>query len=284
MESLTTIIILLVTAAVSVLAFQRRELGERLVLKPTKILREKQFERLLTSGLIHADWAHLGWNALSFFLFARNIEAVYGAPTLLAIYLAAIFGGSLLSLLIHRNDVAYRALGASGGVCGVIFASIFLLPNSSIHFLLLPMIGIPAYLYAVIFLVTSFIAQRRQTDNIGHDAHLGGAIVGLLVATAWYPRLVFAEPWMFAVVLLLSLGILYVLIRDPARLFDFHLSWGRKPKSSERYQRYDEAMSRREKLEEIDALLDKVSGSGIHSLSNRERQRLDQLSKEVGRK
>lgn len=283
MTPLTTILILLVTAAVSIVAFQRRDLWERLMFKPTEILRDKQFERMVTSGLVHLDWAHLGWNSLSFYLFGRNIEAVYGSVTLLTVYLASIIGGSILSLIVHRHDVDYRALGASGGVCGVIFASVFLLPNYSISFLLFP-VGIPPYLYALIFLVTSFIAHRRRSDNIGHDAHLGGAIVGLLVATAIYPHLIFAEPWMFAIVLLLSLGILVVLIRDPAHLLEFRLREGRRPQSSQRYQRYDEAQDCREKMEEIDRLLDKVAAQGIHSLSRRERKKLDQLSKEIGRR
>jgi membrane associated rhomboid family serine protease len=282
MMPLTTILILLLTAAVSFIAFQRRDLWERLMFKPTEILRDKQFERMVSSGLIHLDWAHLGWNSLSFYLFGRNIEAVYGPVTLLAVYLAGIVGGSILSLIVHRHEAEYRALVASGGVCGLIFASIFLLPDSAIYFFLLP-IGIPPYLYALIFLVTSFIAHRRRSDNIGHDAHLGGAIVGLLVATAMYPHLVFAEPWMFAIVLLLSIGILVVLIRDPGQMLEFRLSEGRRPKSSQRYQRYDEAQARREKMEEIDRLLDKVAAQGIHSLSRRERKKLDQLSKEIGR-
>ena len=94
MTPLTTILILLVTAAVSIVAFQRRDLWERLMFKPTEILRDKQFERMVTSGLVHLDWAHLGWNSLSFYLFGRNIEAVYGSVTLLTVYLASIIGGS----------------------------------------------------------------------------------------------------------------------------------------------------------------------------------------------
>lgn len=280
MMPLTTILVLLVTGVVSVLAFRRPDLQERLMFKPEEIFRSKQFERLFSSGLIHADWGHLGMNALSFFLFGRNIEFAYGPVTLLAVYLAGIFGGSLLSLFVHRHDAAYRALGASGGVCGVIFASIFLLPGQGVVVFPLP-IGIPAYLYAVIFLVTSFIAHRRRSDNIGHDAHLGGAIVGLLTATALYPEKIFAAPWLFGGVLLLSLTVLIILIRDPGQLLEFRLSFGGKPQGSQRYQRYDEARERREKMEEIDRLLDKVAARGIHSLSNAERQKLETLSREM---
>lgn len=281
MTPLITILVLLVTAGVSIVAFTRADLQERLMFKPTEIFRAKQYERLFTSGLIHADWGHLGMNSLSFYLFGRNIELTYGPVILLTVYMAGIVGGSLLSLFVHRHEAEYRALGASGGVCGVIFASIFLLPDYSISFLLFP-IGIPPYAYAIIFLVTSFIAHRRRSDKIGHDAHLGGAIVGLLTATALYPEKIFAEPWLFGGVLVLSLVILFILIRDPGHMLEFRLNFGSQPQGNQRYQRYDEARERREKMEEIDRLLDKVAAHGMNSLTRAEREELEALSKEIG--
>lgn len=279
MTPVITIVVLLVTAGVSVVAFQRADLQERLMFKPVEILRARQFERMFTSGFIHADWGHLGWNSLSFYLFARNIEVIYGPVTLLVVYFAGILGGSILSLIVHRHDANYRALGASGGVCGVIFAYIFLLPHSSIYVLFA--IGIPAYVYAIIFLVTSFLAHRRRTDNIGHDAHLGGAIVSLLTATALYPEKILAAPALFAVVLGLAVVILIILIRDPGHMLEFKLKFGSQPQGNQRYQRYDEARERREKLEEIDRLLDKVAAHGLNSLSRAERERLETLSREM---
>lgn len=273
-----TIIVLVVTAITSLYAFRRPDIKERWVLNPQAILADKQFDRMITSGLIHADWMHFGFNAFSFYSFGRNIEEVYGAWTLLLIYVSSILGGSLLSLIIHRNH-DYRALGASGGVCGIIFASIFLLPGSSITMFPLPM-GVPAWLYAVLFLVGSFVAHRKQSDNIGHDAHLGGAIVGLLASAAMYPGLIFAAPWMFAGVLCLSLAILMVLIFDPAHLLERHLLTGSSPGSS-RAREYDENRARNKKKAEIDLLLDKVAKEGLDKLSVSERKKLDGLSEEV---
>jgi len=271
---------LIVTGIFTCIAFRRPDLQDRWMFNPYAILRQKQYERMLTSGLIHADWMHFGFNAFSFYSFGKNLEETYGPATLLFIYLSAILGGSILSLIIHRHR-DYRALGASGGVCGIIFASIFLLPGSSITLFPLP-IGIPAYLYAVIFLVGSFVAHRRQIGNIGHDAHLGGAIVGLLTATAMYPRLVFAEPWMFGVVLGLSGIILIVLILDPLHLLERRFDRANVPEGGERDRRYAENRTRNQKLAEIDRLLDKVSEQGLQSLSDAERTKLEQLSKEVG--
>jgi membrane associated rhomboid family serine protease len=274
-----TIIVLVVTALASFYAFQRPDIKERWIFNPQAILADKQFYRMITSGLIHADWIHFGFNAFSFYSFGRNIEEVYGAKTLLLIYGSSILGGSLLSLIIHRNH-DYRALGASGGVCGVIFASIFLLPGSSITMFPLP-IGIPAWLYAVLFLDGSFIAHRKQADNIGHDAHLGGAIVGLLLSAGMYPELVFAAPWMFAAVLGLSLVILMILIFDPAHILDRHLHLNRSTPGGGRLREYDENRGRNQKKAEIDRLLDKVAEKGLDKLSTSERKRLDELSKEV---
>ncbi|HEY4415679.1 MAG TPA: rhomboid family intramembrane serine protease [Verrucomicrobiae bacterium] len=274
-----TIAVLIVTAVVTFLAFKRPELKERLMFKPAEILRDRQYDRMLTSGLIHADWRHFLFNAFSFYCFARNIELIYGAKVLLLIYGSSILGGSLLSLLIHRHQ-DYRALGASGGVCGVIFASIFLLPGSSITMFPLP-IGIPAYLYAIGFLVFSFVSHRRQQDNIGHDAHLGGAIIGLLVATALYPGLIAAAPWMFSGVLILSIIFMVILIFDPLHLLEHQFASDGQKRGNVRYQEYDKTQARNQKLKEIDRLLDKVSQGGLSKLSNSERKRLEQLSGEI---
>lgn len=274
-----TVLVLLLTAFATYYAFRRPDIKERWIFDPEAILARKQFDRLFTCGLIHADWIHFGFNAFSFYCFAQNIEEIYGARTLLLIYVSSILGGSLLSLAIHRHH-DYRALGASGGVCGVIFASIFLLPGSSINIFPLP-IGVPAALYAVLFLVGSFIAHRKQSDNIGHDAHLGGAIIGLLVASALFPKLIFASPWMFAGVICLSLVILLVLIFDPIHLLDRRLHSDHHLPGGERLREYDENQRQNERKAEIDRLLEKVAQKGIEKLSTSERKRLDELSKEV---
>lgn len=276
-----TLIILAVTAVVSILAFRDRRLWERLMFKPREILADKEYDRMLTSGFIHGDGFHLAFNAYSLLACGRGIEAIYGIKTLLLVYFSSILGGSLLSLFIHRHH-DYRALGASGGVCGLLFASIFLLPGGGIRLFFVP-IGIPAYLFAVLFLVFSFVMMRRGKDNIGHDAHIGGAIVGLLVATAMYPNMMSANPAMYAAVMVLSVLILLVTLFDPLRLLDKGMRVvrdGDPPKGSERFHRYDDARKRNAKLAEIDRLLDKVSAEGIQSLSRAEREKLDQLSKE----
>src|SRR5690349_15307416 len=237
-----TILILIVTGIATFVAFRRPDLRDRWIFNPYAILRHKEYERMLTSGLIHADWWHFGFNAFSLYSFGKNIEIRYGCASLLLIYVSSILGGSLLSLIIHRNH-DYRALGASGGVCGVIFASIFLLPGSSVMMFFIP-IGIPAYIYAPLFLIISFVSHRKQIGNVGHDAHLGGAIVGLLVATALYPQLMFAEPWLYALVVGLSIAILVALIFDPLGLRKGRVAESEAQFGGERERRYADNRNR----------------------------------------
>jgi membrane associated rhomboid family serine protease len=272
-----------ITGLVTLAAFRKPGLRERLLFDPFEILHRKQYERLITSALIHADWMHFGFNAFSLYSFGTNIEFIYGPKILVLIYLSSILGGSLLSLLLHRNHI-YRSLGASGGVCGVIFASIFLLPGGSVSIPPFPL-QIPAYLYAIGFLVFSFLSHLRQRDNIGHDAHLGGAIFGLLVAAVLEPSLVFASPWMFLAVLALSMVMLWFLIIHPGDLLALNLQINRQSPGSSRSREYDENQKMNSKKTEMDRLLEKVSRQGIKKLSNSDRKRLDELSKEIyGRK
>ncbi len=264
-----TLAVIIVTALISCNGFRDPDFVGRLIFYPRYILRDKQVYRLVTSGFLHADWFHLIFNMYSFCAFGKDIEAFYGPGILLAIYFSAIIGGDLLSLYLHRNH-EYRALGASGGVCGVIFASIFLL-GADVQPLFIP-ITIPSWLYAIIFLLGSFYGIKRARDNIGHDAHLGGAIIGLLMATALEPRIILqSRPWLFAVVMGISLILLVYLIKNPLLL----------PLSSFRRQE-PFAFSRQAPRKQppsppaghdparVDAVLEKVSKSGMDSLTDEE--------------
>jgi len=250
---------------------------ERYIFSPEHILRDRQYYRVLSSAFLHADWMHLLFNMYSLYSFGSVIEQWFGAPTFLAIYFASILGGSALSLYLHRKH-HYRALGASGGVCGIIFACIFLVPGSSVRILLLP-IDIPAYIYAVLFMSVSYFGIRQQVGNIGHDAHLGGAIIGLITTTVLRPSIVRLNPVLYAVVMSLAVVLfvlLYVHSLDlnkkrklaPARLRE-KISRLREKREKENQQRDDATVER---------LLQKISDSGMKSLTRRERKKLREIS------
>jgi membrane associated rhomboid family serine protease len=167
----------------------------------------------VSSGFLHANLGHLFVNMFSLYSFGGSLEAVYGAAPLVAIYFSAILGGGLLSLWLHRDE-NYRALGASGGVCGVVYAAIFLFPGGSVMVFPLP-VPIPSYAFAVLFIFISFFGMRGRWGNIGHDAHLGGAVIGLGTATALFPAIVAENPILWTVVMALSAGLFVYLYKRP---------------------------------------------------------------------
>jgi membrane associated rhomboid family serine protease len=213
-----TIAIIALTALVSAAGFASPAFVDRYLFEPSMILRRGQYERLLTSGFLHANWAHLLVNMFSLYSFGGSVESLFGAPTLVAIYFSSILGGNLLSLALHRGH-EYRALGASGGVCGVVFASIFLIPGSSVYMLPVP-VPIPAPVFAILFIAISFFGIRSRRGNIGHDAHLGGAIIGLGVTTLLHPAIMRESPVLWTAVMAVSAALFVYLYRSsrPPRL------------------------------------------------------------------
>ncbi len=277
--AICTILILVLTGCVTFLGFRDPRFQARLIFNPTAILRDKEYYRLVTSGFLHADWIHFGFNAFSLYAFGQNVEAWFGVGTLLLIYFGSIVGGGLLSLYLHRHH-EYRALGASGGVCGVIFASIFLLPGGGVMVFPLP-IAIPSWLYAIVFLLGSFAALKRQVGNIGHDAHLGGAVVGLLITTALYPGIVRENPVLYPVVLGLALVLFGYLWLHPLYLPSRNLAdlW---QDLRSRTTRRDEPEDAEPDRQVVDQLLEKISRTGLGSLTRSERRQLERFSKERG--
>ncbi len=274
-----TLFVCLLTAGVSLLAFRRPEIIERLLFRPERILAYKEWYRLFSSALVHAGWMHLGFNLLALYTFGEVVELIYGAPVLLGIYLGSVLGGSLLSLFLHRHH-DYAALGASGGVCGVVFASIFLVPGVSVAMLLLP-ISLPGPVFAVLYLAGTFVALRREIGHIGHDAHFGGAIVGLALALVIAPAKCLHAPVLFVSAFVFAGICLYVLACDPTGLSGRIFSWGRPvyrrspnpPRSND-----GKRGSKEEDEGEVDRLLEKIARSGMDSLTKKERARLQRAS------
>jgi|HubBroStandDraft_1064217.scaffolds.fasta_scaffold79632_2 membrane associated rhomboid family serine protease len=259
--------IIVITGLFSVIGFRDPIFVEKFIFCPEYILRDKQGYRLVSSAFLRANWQHLIFNMFSFYAFGRHIELYKGVSTLLFIYFASIIGGSLLSLLVHRHHF-YKAYGASGGVFGIIYAYIFLFPNSGIYMLGIPY-PIPAWLYAIAYLLLSFYGIKKANDNIGHDAHLGGAIIGLLTATALYPGIVEESPKLYAVVMLLSVGMFVYLLKNPPFLpLDSFSDTRPVPR------RAKPPPQRAAEPVDINAILDKISKSGMQSLTEAEHRAL----------
>jgi len=270
-SEICTLVTIAVTVGFSWLAFARPELEHKYIFDPRRILARKQYYRLVTSGFLHADWGHLGLNMVSLYFFGPSIERVLGYEQFLYIYLGSIIGGNLLSLYVHRHH-EYRAYGASGGVCGIIFAYILLWPGSSIGLFLLP-VYVPGWLYVIPFMAGSFYALKAGHDNVGHDAHLGGAIIGLLITALLHPRAVRYNWLVFLLVFGGAAGLLVYVWANPMRLGTLSFQSLRRSKTARsKLPKY-----KQEQLD-LDRLLDKAAAHGLESLTEQERTFLREVS------
>jgi membrane associated rhomboid family serine protease len=267
-----TITLVIITCLSSIAGFRDRSFEQRFIFCPENILRDKQGYRLITAAFLHANWGHLALNMFSLYAFGQLIELNYGIAPLLGIYFASIIGGNLLSLFLHRHHV-YQAYGASGGVCGIIYAYIFLFPGRGILVFMIPF-AVPSWLYAIGYLLLSFYGIKKAADNIGHDAHVGGAIIGLLTTTAIYPQIVQQSPKLYAAVMLLSVSMFLYLLKNPMFLPLTSFASERP-----RLRRATPPPKRTEKPQDINAILDKISKSGMQSLTKAEHEALLKASK-----
>lgn len=183
MTGYVTLALIAVTVIVSWQAWQQPRLLERLILWPPAVDRHRQYDRLLTHGFIHADWGHLLFNMITLYSFGSTMERYFAdritSVGYLLFYLSAVVVAILPTYMRHKHDAHYRSLGASGAVSAVLFAFILLSPWSSIYVFLIP-IGIPAIVYAVLYVAYSIWMDKRGGDNINHSAHLWGGLYGVM--------------------------------------------------------------------------------------------------------
>jgi len=182
-----TIIIVIITAITSLIAFNNQKIYGDLIMYPPAINRG-QYYRLLTSGFIHADYNHLIFNMLTLYFFGKFVEgamgAVIGQYGFLALYLGGIIISDIPSYLKNRNNSHYASLGASGGVSAVVFAFIMFAPWAWFAF---P--PVPAIVYGIGYLFYCIYMGKKGGDNINHDAHFWGALYGILFTLINEPRM-----------------------------------------------------------------------------------------------
>lgn len=273
-SSVSWLLLLIANIVVSFVGFRNTRFFEKYLFSINGVLREREYSRLLSSGFLHGGWMHLAFNMYSFYWFGPAIEEYWGTAGFLGVYFGSLLGGNLLSLYMHRYQEDYRAVGASGAVSGVIFSYILLVPEATLGLMFVP-IPIPAWLFGVIYMLISIFGMRAQADNVGHDAHLGGAIAGVLISLALQPDLLGDRAWLVAI-LLAGFGI-FIWLTARTSFFTAPTA----PQDWLHTQRPGKTSARKVNIqlqEELDELLDKVRIQGWNNLSDYEQRRLHYLS------
>ena len=157
------------------------------VFSPSEVSAGRNYPGMVLSHFAHADATHLLFNMLTLYSFGPVVEMGLGGLSMFVIYVSAGIFSTMFVYYRHRADPRYRALGASDSVTGIIFAAIVLLPQMSLYFFFVP-VPIPAPLFAIAYIVISTYLMRREGGRISHEAHLAGAITGLLFAGLLAPE------------------------------------------------------------------------------------------------
>lgn len=271
---IVTLLLIVSNFIVSFIGFKNYAFFDRYKMEVEKVLVYKEYKRIITSGFLHIGWVHLIFNVISLWAFGGVLESFLGPLPFLLLYFVSLVGGEALSLFVHRHNGSHSSVGASGAIGGVIFAAIALFPGMKIGFFLLPL-AIPAWIYGFLYVLYSIYGIRSKQDNVGHEAHLGGSLTGLLLALMFQPEALSYNLLTVALIAVPSAIFLVLIISRPHLL---HTSFASR-KTRDHYSidhKYN--ASRADRQKQIDAILDKINQRGYNSLSQKEKDILKEYS------
>jgi membrane associated rhomboid family serine protease len=204
---LTTYILIIITVLFSIKGFNDGAFTEKYLYVPYRVNHDKEWYRTLTHVMLHGDFGHLFFNMFSLFFFGSFVEERYinggvemvhgnmylmqgyehvegygkvlGTAYFVALYVLGGLFATLIPYFRHKDNPGYRSLGASGAVSAVIFAGILFAPQMEIY---VYFIRLPAWVFAPLYLAFEFWSDRNSRTGIAHDAHIGGALFGILFA------------------------------------------------------------------------------------------------------
>lgn len=268
-SGVVSIIVIITTCFISYKGFKSSNFLAKLEFEVDKILLYKDYKRMVTSGFVHVNWQHLIFNMIALFFFSFSLEASLGPIRFIILYFASMIGGNLVALLVHRKNASFSSVGSSGAINGIIFASIVLFPGLNIFFL-------PGWMFGLIFILFSIYGIRSRQDNIGHESHLGGALIGMLLAILFYPASLAENTVAIVLMFLPTVAFMIIIITRPQLLLVDNY-WFTHKYNYTVDDRYN--AQKRSSQQEVDRILDKISQRGINSLSKRERESLEEYSK-----
>ncbi len=178
---ITTILLIASIVIAHVITESNQDSYQKLLFSSKSIKEQKEYHRLVTPFLVHTGWMHVVFNALAIYYFTPVVEEAFGVAFAFLFFILSVISGSLLSLRSRRKDDNYLAVGASGGVSGLVMISIFLQPDMGIGLFLIP-VFIPAYLFGILFSLCSIGLTFLPNNHISHEGHLGGLFMGGVIA------------------------------------------------------------------------------------------------------
>lgn len=182
-----TVVLILIISAVSIYAFQRPELVQKLLFQPYLIKHRNEWYRFVSSAFVHGSWIHLLFNMFTFYFFGEAVERyvlkprfgeVEGGIYFVVLFVVGVIVAHISTYSKYKDAYHYRSLGASGGVSAVVFCSIMFYPANDLC--LYGLLCIPGFILGPLYLIYSYYQGRRGADNINHEAHLYGALFGIL--------------------------------------------------------------------------------------------------------
>lgn len=205
---LATIVIIAANVIISMKGFNDFSFFEKYKFNIAGIRRGEQI-RMFSSAFLHADFSHLLFNMLTLYFFAPVVIMSVGVTYFVIIYVASLLIGNLLSFYFHKDEYHYSAIGASGAVMGILYSAILFFPDMGLYLFFIP-IPIPAWLFGMAYLLYSIYGMKKRLGNIGHDAHIGGAIGGYILTLVFVPALFQTNLWI-VVLLAIPLILLFAL-------------------------------------------------------------------------
>jgi membrane associated rhomboid family serine protease len=161
-------------------------------------IKRGQYYRLLSSGFLHVNTTHLLFNMFTFYFFVDIVVGIIGTTAFLALFLGSLLAGNFFGYYFHFKDDYYSAVGASGAVTGILFSALLLYPDIELMLFLIP-IPIPGYLFGIGYLLYTLYGMKAQNDTIGHTAHFGGAVGGILITLVVMPEVVYSSVFMLSI-------------------------------------------------------------------------------------
>jgi len=268
-----SVLLILLNCLVSYRGFKDSFFFSKYEFEVEKVTLYKDYKRLITSGFLHNSWLHLIFNMIAILFFGFQLEDAINPVLYLLIYLGSLGAGNYFSLLVHKHDGGYTAVGASGAVMGIIFASIALFPGMRLSFFFLP--PIPAWIYGLLFVFFAIYGMRSGRYNVGHDAHLAGGLAGMLLAIVTHPSVIVSNYFAIGIVAIPTIAFIILILKYPHLLVIDSLF---KKRSSNQTldDRYN--MSKKTREEEIDRILEKIHKKGMKSLTSEEKSMLEEFS------